>query len=247
MTRIGSRFSLPPPGLRRAAAGGVLVMALAGCVPATTAPYGADLGSYEGAARDLTGVTSFAADYVMRLGSGAAISPAERGRLEAFLAEIAYNRPESLRIVIYGRATAAQKSAITALLMADGVGPEHLGWGADAHPGRPVTRGTVVLAVERAIAVAPACPGFMGHPTAPGDNLAEPNLGCANVNNFAAMVADPHHLSRGASSIYYTGERGAKDVEAYRADKVKPLPRINQGFTVGGGSSGGGGGGGVGQ
>jgi type IV pilus biogenesis protein CpaD/CtpE len=71
-------------------------------------------------------------------------------------------------------------------------------------------------------------------------------LGCANVSNFAAMVADPHQLYRGASSIYYTGERGAKDVDAYRADKVKPLPAL-QDFSVTGGGAGAGAGGSTGQ
>jgi type IV pilus biogenesis protein CpaD/CtpE len=71
------------------------------------------------------------------------------------------------------------------------------------------------------------------------DNFSEPNLGCANAYNFAAMVGDPHHLDRGASSIYYLGERGAADVAAYRADKVKKLPPI-QGFSVTGGGAGGG-------
>ena len=126
---------------------------------------------------------------------------------------------------MHGRATPAQRSALAAALIADGVGPEHILWARDGDLGRPVPRGTLVLAVERAIAIAPSCPGFMGHPSAPTDNLTEPNFGCSNVYNFAAMVADPHHLYRGASSIYYLGQRGAADVTAYRDDKVKPLPR----------------------
>jgi pilus biogenesis lipoprotein CpaD len=244
MTRIGGRFSLVPAGLRAAAAAGLLALALTGaltgCVDTTTAPRGVNLGNYEGAARDLTGVTSFTADYVVRPGSGGALSRAERGALDAFLTEIASNRPDSLRVVIYGPATPAQQNAITAALVSNGVGPEYISWAREGRSRRPIPRGSLVLAFERAIAVAPNCPGFTGHPSAPTDNLTEPNLGCANVSNFAAMIADPHHIYRGASSIYYTGERGAKDVEAYRADKVKPLPRINEGFTVGGGSGGGG-------
>src|SRR4029450_12805504 len=98
-------------------------------------------------------------------------------------------------------------------------------------------RGAVVVAIERAIAIAPNCPGFMGHPAAPEDNFPEPNLCCANAYNFAAMVSDPHHLYQGASSIYYSGQRGASDVAAYRNDKVKPLPP-REGFTTGASSGG---------
>jgi type IV pilus biogenesis protein CpaD/CtpE len=244
MTRIRRGFAPVPAGLRRAAACGVLALALAGCVATTTAPWGDDLGDYQDAARDLIDVGGFAASHVIRLGHGGAISQAERNRLDAFLAEIAYNRPESLRIALRGQANPAQQSAIAAALVADGVGPEHILWLRDKHIGPPVSPGTVAVAAERAIAIAPDCPGFMGHPTAPEDNLSEPNLGCANVYNFAAMVGDPHHLYRGASSIYYLGERGAADVTAYRADKVKRLPAINQGFTPGAAGGGGGGSGG---
>jgi pilus biogenesis lipoprotein CpaD len=234
-------------GLRGAAACGGVALMLAGCIETTTAPWGANLGDYQGAARDLVGVTGFAADHAIRFGPGGGISRAERGSLDAFLTDIAYNRPESLRVVVYGPATPAQRSAVTAALVSDGVEPGSILWARDGGSPRPVPRGSLVLAVERAIAVAPNCPGFMGHPAAPMDNLTEPNLGCANVSNFAAMVADPHHLSRGASSIYYTGERGAKDVQAYREDKVKRLPRINEGFAVGAGGGGGGAGGSTGQ
>jgi type IV pilus biogenesis protein CpaD/CtpE len=248
MTRTRRGGAAAPAGLRHAAVAAVLALGLAGC-GLTTAPWGLDLGDYQDAPRDLIGVTSFAASHAVRLGPGGAISEAERGRLGAFLRDLAYNRPESLRVVAHGGASPGQERAVTTALVAYGVDPEHIVWAPHGHRhgGGPAARGTVVLAVERAIAMAPDCPGFMGHPAAPDDNLAAPNLGCANVFNFAAMVGDPHHLRQGASSIYYLGERGAADVAAYRADKVKRLPPINQGFIVGGTGAGAGGGGGGGQ
>ena len=166
---------------------------------------------------------SYAADHVVRLDHGGAISKAERNKLGAFLAEVAHNRPESLRIVVHGRANAAQERAITAALVADGVSPESIIWARGGHTGPAVPRGTVVLAIERAVAIAPNCLGYTGHPAAPEDNLPEPNLGCANAYNFAAMVGDPHHLSQGASSIYYSGQRGAADVAAYRERQGKAV------------------------
>jgi len=62
--------------------------------------------------------------------------------------------------------------------------------------------------------------------SAPEDNSTNPNLGCSDVTNFAAMVGDPHHLRRGASSIYTDGEVAATSVADYRADKVKELPKL---------------------
>ena len=243
MTGSGRR-SLPAPSRRCGAmAVGLLALMLAGCVDTTTAPWGVNLGDYQAPARDLVGVSLYSAEHVIRLGPGGTVSQAERSNLATFLTTIAYNRPESVRIVVHGRATPAQRSALAAALTADGVGPEHILWARDGDLGRPVPRGTLVLAAERAIAIAPSCPGFMGHPSAPTDNLTEPNLGCSNVSNFAAMVADPHHLYRGASSIYYLGQRGAADVTAYREDKVKRLPSTGT-FTTSSGGGGGGAGGG---
>ena len=143
-----------------------------------------NLGDYQAPARDLVGVSIYSAEHVIRLGPGGTVSQAERNNLAAFLTTIAYNRPESVRIVVHGRATPAQRSALAAALIADGVGPEHILWARDGDLGRPVPRGTLVLAVERAIAVAPSCPGFMGHPSAPTDNLTEPNFGCSQCLQF---------------------------------------------------------------
>ena len=207
---------------------------LAGCVDTTTAPWGVNLGDYQAPARDLVGVSLYSAEHVIRLGPGGTVSQAERSNLAAFLTTIAYNRPESVRIVVHGRATPAQRSALAAALIADGVGPEHILWARDGDLGRPVPRGTLVLAVERAIAIAPSCPGFMGHPSAPTDNLTEPNFGCSNVYNFAAMVADPHHLYRGASSIYYLGQRGAADVDRLSRGQGQAFARSTGTFTTGG-------------
>jgi len=237
MSSIGCRLTPVPAALRRASAGGVLLLLLAGCVVTSTSPWGLDLGDYHAAPRDLIAVGSYAADHMIRLDHGSAISQAERNKLDAFLVELAQNRPESLRIVVHGRANPAQERAIKTVLVADGVSPEHIVWARHGDTGPAVSRGTVVLAIERAVAIAPSCPGYMGHGVAPEDNFTEPNLGCADAYNFAAMVGDPHHLHRGASSIYYSGQRGASDVAAYRADKVKPLPR-NESFTPGGGGGG---------
>lgn len=236
MGSIGCRLGNLLAALRRTPAGGILALLLAGCT--TTTPWGFDLGDYQGAPRDLIAVASKSTDYTIRLDHGGGISRSERRALDTFLADVAYNRPESLRIVAQGRASPVQERAITSALLANGVGPEHIVWTRAGGTGRPVPRGTVVLAIERAISIAPNCLGYTGHPAAPHDNLSEPDFGCANAYNFAAMVGDPHHLSNGASSIYSSGQRGASDVAAFREDKVKPLPPSQDitGLVSGGGA-----------
>src|SRR4051794_29692036 len=127
MTSGARGFALLPVGMRRAATG-MLVLMLAGCVDTTTAPWGLDLGDYQGEARDLIGVSNFAASHVIRFGRGGAISEVERNNRGRFLAEMAYNRPGSLRIAVNGGASSAQERAIAATLLADGVGPENIFW-----------------------------------------------------------------------------------------------------------------------
>src|SRR3954467_6546603 len=118
MTGSGRR-SLPAPSRRCGAmAVGLLALVPAGCVDPTAAPWGVNLGDYQAPARDLVGVSLYTAEHVIRLGPGGTVSQIERSNLEVFLTAIAYNRPESVRIVVYGRATPAQRSALAAALMA---------------------------------------------------------------------------------------------------------------------------------
>ena len=206
----------------------MLAVAIAGC--AAPPVQEVDLGDYTAAPRDLIGVSSVTDAHVVRAGKSG-MSTAERDRLDAFIARLAANRPESLRVTLRGPAGSAAMRSIATRLAVDGVDPQHIALaGPSASP--PAPRGAVVVAVERAIAVQPSCPGGIDHPSAPEDNRNQANFGCSDVSNFAAMVADPHHLIVGASSIYHDGGRGAEAVAAHRADKVKDLPAINEQFTV---------------
>jgi pilus assembly protein CpaD len=200
-----------------------MALALAGCAPTTTAPWGIDLGDYEGPPSKLIAVDRVTDQQVIRLaGRYGSVGPVERKRLAAFITAVAGNRPDSLRVALHGRATAGQLRAVTNILAAEGVDPEHVRW-TGWRAGPAVRAGTMMVVVERAVAVAPLCPGATGHISSPNDNLPEPNLGCANVSNLAEMVADPHELRQASGTIYGDGERAANNVLLYRADKSKPL------------------------
>lgn len=209
---------------------GLLGLALAGC--GTTAPPGplgpVDLGDFQAEPRDLVRVEGVSDSHLLRLDRSGTVAKLERDRLAAFIKDVAGNRPESLRVALRGPAAPAQLRQVGDVLVANGVDPRHI-VRADRGPGQ---RGTIVVAVERAIAVPPDCPGWINHVSAPEDNLTNPNFGCSNVTNFAAMVGDPHHLRQGASSIYTDGEVAATMVTDYRTDKVaarwKELPKINE-------------------
>ena len=230
MNKMKSGLAIPRAGTGLREIGlPMLMLLLSAC--GTTAPWGIDLGDYEAAPRDLIGVASVGDDHVVRFGRAGYIGRLERGRLDAFVVEVAANHPESLHVALRGPATPARLNAVSNTLVADGVDPKNIAI-ADRRFGPPAPPGTVVVVVERAIAVEPHCPGQVAHISAPEDNQTNPDFGCANASNFAAMVGDPHHLTEGASNIYQDGERAATNVANYRADKVKSLPPENESFSV---------------
>ncbi len=51
-------------------------------------------------------------------------------------------------------------------------------------------------------------------------NLRTPNLGCATMNNYAAMIADPHELIAPAGTDPRDGEAVVRGINAYRAGEV---------------------------
>jgi pilus biogenesis lipoprotein CpaD len=224
----------PATGRFCAIATALLALVLAGC--GTTAPPGpagaVDLGDFEAAPRDLVRVERFSDSHAVRLDRLAgAVGRVERDRLAGFISDVAGNRPESLRVALRGAATPSQLRGVADLLVADGVDPKHI-VRADPRSVRRAPGGTIVVAVERAVALLPGCPGWSDHVSAPEDNRPNPNFGCSDVSNLAAMVGDPHHLREGASSIYSDGEVAATGVTEYRADKVKDLPKTNEEFSV---------------
>jgi pilus biogenesis lipoprotein CpaD len=234
MTEDKSGAAPGPSNARLLAIGiGLLALVLAGC--GTTAPPSAqgpvNLGDFEAAPRDLVQVTGFSGSHTVRLDRAGTVGRPERDRLAAYIADVAKNRPESLRVALHGPATPAGLRRVAGLLIEIGVDPRHI-VRADWRSGPRAPRGTIVVAVERAIAVLPDCPGWINHVSAPEDNLTNPNFGCSDVTNFAAMVGDPHHLKEGASSIYTDGEHAASSVADYRADKVKELHKENETFNV---------------
>jgi pilus biogenesis lipoprotein CpaD len=213
----------------RFCAGGIALLALVlvGC-DSTTSPGpipAPNLQAYEAPPRDLIRVDSTSYNHLVRLDRAGGISKVERDRLAAFIADVGGNRPESLRVALRGAAAPGQIRSVADLLVASGVDPKHI-------VRADLRSGPIVVAVERAIAVLPDCPGWVDHVSAPNDNLPNPNFGCADVSNLALMVADPHHLREGASSIYSDGEAGAIGVANYRADKVKELPTLNEQFNL---------------
>lgn len=227
------------------AAGIGIAMALAGCDQATPPqPM-----SVQGTAPLTIPVQKQTQTHALYLGANGQASPLERDRLRAFIADMAGNRPEALHVTISGAPSAAQQRELTKLLVVDGVAPDKI---AVAPPG--AARSSLAVTVDRYVATPPVCNPWASVYTASTEvnaNPARAQLGCSDLNNLGAMVADPHDLIKGSSSPYADGTTASTAVSRYQTDSVKQLIAPG-GFGPGGvgGSSGGGSGGsatGVGQ
>lgn len=162
----------------------------------------------------------------------------ERRRLDGFIADLGAGRPDSLRMTVRGPQSDRQLRSVANLLVADGVDPQKIV--IQSGSGKDVERGSVAVIADRYAVQAPDCPGWSTGPVATNDNSTRGNLGCANLANFAAMVADPHDLVAGRSSTRSDAQAAGTAVQRYKTDKVKALPKHDV-FTVGAGGGEGGG------
>lgn len=91
-----------------------------------------------------------------------------------------------------------------------------LGSDAPVTPGY-VNAGTVRIVLTRATATVPHCPDWSERTDTNLKNATSRNYGCATNSNIAAMVADPNHLLKGASSPGTTSTMSSnKAIDAYR-------------------------------
>jgi pilus assembly protein CpaD len=174
-------------------------------------------------------VEKTAATHMLYVNARGQASASERGRLDGFITGIGANRPESLHVTVSGAQPENRLRSLSKLLLADGVVSGKI----TLLPGTADPPGVVRIAVERYVVRPPKCPEWSAEEAAGLDNTTRANFGCANLANFAAMVADPRDLVAGRSSRYSDGTVGAAAIERYQTDKLKELPKRNEGFSVG--------------
>ena len=161
----------------------------------------------------------------LALGANGQPSPLERERLRAFIADMAGSRPDAVHVTITGTPSSVQLRALTTLLVTDGVDPNKI---AVAPPG--ATRSPLTITIDRYVATPPVCNPWATIYTASTEvnaNPARAQLGCSDLNNLGAMVADPHDLVKGSSDPYASGATAARAAARYQGDTVKPF--INSG------------------
>jgi pilus assembly protein CpaD len=215
-------------GRSRAALAAAICLVASGCD--TTLPEGVNVSNYTVPPAQAVPVEFKNANHTLQFEPrSGTISKGERHRLEAFVSDFAGNRPESLRVEL-SAGSEAHLRRVANILIGVGVEPKSIILAPRSARGAPA--GMILVRAQRALAVLPDCPGWVDHVSAPEDNRGHPNFGCSNINNVAAMLGDPHDLIHGRSSIYEDGERAAVAVQAYRTDKVKELPPLQENFSV---------------
>lgn len=78
----------------------------------------------------------------------------------------------------------------------------------------------IILSFTRYVATASPCGVWAGVRAREYRNLRTPNMGCATMNNLAAMIADPHDLVAPADVSPRDGEAAARAIGLYREGKV---------------------------
>lgn len=157
-------------------------------------------------------------------GNGARLSMQEREKLTAFMARVRVGNKDDVLIGTLGRKDTARDStlasrrikAVMSHVRSLRLRPELLPPG----PGGQPWTGKVKIMVGRYVVTTPNCPDW----TKPGEsdwtNRTSSNLGCANATNLGLMIADPGDLIRSRPMTPGDGQRGAKQVQKYRDDKI---------------------------
>lgn len=168
-------------------------------------------------------------DYVMDLTvRDDGLSPAERGRLDAWFASLGLGYGDRVFVDEGGFGPARQDVARVAaeygLLLSEGA---------------PVTAGEVALGaarviVSRSTASVAGCPN---HAKERGPSSTSSNYGCAVNSNLAAMIADPNDLVLGqAGSVTGDATTASKAIKVYREAKPTGTRGLDETNTRGRGN-----------
>jgi type IV pilus biogenesis protein CpaD/CtpE len=133
-----------------------------------------------------------------------------RAEVRDFVANVAGDRPESVRVLVAMPPAYACRRTVAAGISDAGVGRSNTAFvlGRDRLAHVRVER----LTAQSTECYVPHAPNFISA----NDNSFDPALGCSTMANFGSMVADPHDLFAGHERIRSEGEPAASAVAAQR-------------------------------
>ncbi len=146
------------------------------------------------------------------------LSAPQRAALDDLVARWRDAGAEALRIQAPtggGPSSYRTAAAVQAYLTAAGVTPAQVELGGyDVAPGQPVA---IVVSFERYHAEGPKCGRDWKDFTATNDNDVNPNFGCANTANLAAMIANPEDLAHPQAETPPDADRRETVLAKYRS------------------------------
>lgn len=151
-------------------------------------------------------------------------TPAQRQGLHRFLQGL----PDPFRVQVTiqglpaGRAGTAAATEATRMLVSRGVMPENIRF--DFDPIGSGAGGPITVQARYFVARAPGCPDHSHQHLQDGTYRTSSNLGCANAEALARMVADPRDLVESHRTDPSNGAVQADAVRRYEEGRLLPLP-----------------------
>jgi pilus assembly protein CpaD len=151
----------------------------------------------------------------------AALSPGERGRLDAFLGLARPEYPDRVYLLADDNALETRRAAtVRDYLVEHRVPQRQIMDGMAGDDGA----NTLTIVVGRHVVIPPNCPNWSKPSSGDPNNRTSSNWGCASATNLGAMIADPGELVTGKSLGPGDATVSAGSVQRYRKDTVKELP-----------------------
>jgi pilus assembly protein CpaD len=159
-------------------------------------------------------------DYVLDVDASSGLSSSEARRVEGWLEALRVGYGDHVALDLpdggAGSLTREMVSALAAKhgLLVDDVAPVTTG---------AIAPGSARIVVSRVKASVPNCPDWSGKLDPNFNNNGGSNFGCAVNTNFAAMIANPADLVRGADDVSSDVTTSSNAIRNYRSGKSKEL------------------------
>jgi pilus assembly protein CpaD len=159
-------------------------------------------------------------DFVLDVDSSSGLASDEARRVDGWLEALRVGYGDHVAIDLPGGGMGSQTREMVSALAA-----KH---GLLVDDTAPVTTGAIApgaarIVVSRVKASVPNCPDWSGKLDPNFNNNGGANFGCAVNTNFAAMIANPADLVRGADDVSSDVATSSSAIRNYRSGKIKEL------------------------
>jgi pilus assembly protein CpaD len=159
-------------------------------------------------------------DYILDVDSSSGLSSSEARRVDGWMEALRVGYGDHVSVDLPGGSAGSQtREMVSALAAKHGLLVDDIA---------PVTSGAIApgaarIVVSRVKASVPGCPDWSGKLDPNFNNNGGGNFGCAVNSNFAAMIANPADMVRGADDVSSDVATSSNAIRNYRSGKTKEL------------------------